>query len=80
MASETDKMSQMYQNHTIPSRINTTVHLTLGQSNITEAGRGLFVSEPVLAQDLIFKVTKPMLCIVCILESLSSSSSLRCSS
>jgi hypothetical protein len=63
-------MSQIYQNNAIPSRINAAVPLTLVTSNITGAGRGLFVSEPVPAQGLIFRVSKPLLCIVCILHNL----------
>jgi hypothetical protein len=58
-------MSQLNATSAIPSRVESQFRLTLGESTIPGAGRGLFVCEPVPSQALIFKVAKPLICIVC---------------
>ncbi len=58
-------MSQLNAKFAIPSRVESLFRLTLGESTIPGAGRGLFVFEPVPSQALIFKVAKPLICIVC---------------
>jgi hypothetical protein len=61
-------MSQSNATFAIPSRVEPLFRLTLGESSITGAGRGLFVCEPVPSQALIFRVPKPLICIVCIVN------------
>ena len=58
-------MSQSNATFAIPSRVEPLFRLTLGESSITGAGRGLFACEPVPSQALIFRVPKPLICIVC---------------
>ncbi len=57
-------MSQLNATFLIPSRVESLFRLTLGESTIPGAGRGLFLCEPVASQALIFKVAKPLICIV----------------
>jgi hypothetical protein len=58
-------MSQSNTTFALPSRVEPLFRLTLGESPIPGAGRGLFVCEPVPSQALIFRVPKPLICIVC---------------
>jgi hypothetical protein len=62
---ESATMSQSNATFAIPSRVEPLFRLTLGESSITGAGRGLFACEPVPSQALIFRVPKPLICIVC---------------
>ena len=60
-------MSQEVQQDDRFSRVQATVPLQLRISAIPGAGRGLFVSEAVPFQGLIFSIAKPLLCIVSVL-------------
>jgi hypothetical protein len=57
-------MSQEVQDDGMFSRVQATVPLQLRISAIPGAGRGLFVSEAVPSRGLIFRIAKPLLCIV----------------
>ncbi|KAE9370083.1 SET domain-containing protein [Stipitochalara longipes BDJ] len=57
-------MSQAVQQINKVARVKATVPLEVRLSTIPGAGRGMFVSEPILAQELIFSISKPLVCIV----------------
>ncbi|PMD28840.1 SET domain-containing protein [Hyaloscypha variabilis F] len=57
-------MSQAVQHLDSFARVKATVPLEIRQSSIPVAGRGMFATELISAQNLIFSIAKPLLCIV----------------
>jgi hypothetical protein len=57
-------MSQAVQHLDRFARVKATVPLEIRQSSIPVAGRGMFATELISAQNLIFSIAKPLLCIV----------------